>query len=145
MILLVWMFYFEDQALFSKLLKQGYLLKRLKSSNMKFFWSIWGSYSSNLPCLYSTFHLEYPLVLSRFCSTTWSVPLINAKCHSDPWPVTVTSRSIRLSTNYMTLISSLTFPELRAVSIEWLQRVWHTSRESLLFRTPVSVPLFGTC
>ena len=26
--------------------------------------------SSNLPCLYSTFHLEYPLVLSRFC--LWS-------------------------------------------------------------------------
>ena len=23
--------------------------------------------SSNLPCLYSTFHLEYPLVLFRFC------------------------------------------------------------------------------
>ena len=23
--------------------------------------------SSNLPCLYSSFHLEYPLVLSRFC------------------------------------------------------------------------------
>ena len=23
--------------------------------------------SSHLPCLYSTFHLEYPLVLSRFC------------------------------------------------------------------------------
>ena len=23
--------------------------------------------SSNLPCLYSTFHLEYPLILSRFC------------------------------------------------------------------------------
>ena len=23
--------------------------------------------TSNLPCLYSTFHLEYPLVLSRFC------------------------------------------------------------------------------
>ena len=23
--------------------------------------------SANLPCLYSTFHLEYPLVLSRFC------------------------------------------------------------------------------
>ena len=23
--------------------------------------------SSNLPCLYSTFHLEYPLVLSGFC------------------------------------------------------------------------------
>ena len=26
--------------------------------------------SSNLPCLYSTFHLEYPLVLSRFCFGT---------------------------------------------------------------------------
>ena len=26
--------------------------------------------SSNLPCLYSTFHLEYPLVLSRFCYHT---------------------------------------------------------------------------
>ena len=26
--------------------------------------------SSNLPCLYSTFHLEYPLVLSRFCFVT---------------------------------------------------------------------------
>ena len=26
--------------------------------------------SSNLPCLYSTFHLEYPLVLSRFCFKT---------------------------------------------------------------------------
>ena len=25
---------------------------------------------SNLPCLYSTFHLEYPLVLSRFCSSS---------------------------------------------------------------------------
>ena len=23
--------------------------------------------SSNLPCLYSTFHLEYPLILCRFC------------------------------------------------------------------------------
>ena len=28
--------------------------------------------SSNLPCLYSTFHLEYPLVLSRFYLHVWS-------------------------------------------------------------------------
>ena len=27
--------------------------------------------SSNLPCLYSTFHLEYPLVLSQFCFTIY--------------------------------------------------------------------------
>ena len=32
--------------------------------------------SSNLPCLYSTFHLEYPLVLSRFCL----IPI----CNGDP-------------------------------------------------------------
>ena len=36
--------------------------------------------SSNLPCLYSTFHLEYPLVLSRFCfenneSIGWTISL----------------------------------------------------------------------
>ena len=30
--------------------------------------------SSNLPCLYSTFHLEYPLVLSRFCLEYWRFP-----------------------------------------------------------------------
>ena len=33
--------------------------------------------SSNLSCLYSTFHLEYPLVLSRFCFVRlrlWSYP-----------------------------------------------------------------------
>ena len=29
--------------------------------------------SSNLPCLYSTFHLEYPLVLSRICLVTFIV------------------------------------------------------------------------
>ena len=29
--------------------------------------------SSNLPCLYSTFHLEYPLVLSRF----YLIPRLN--------------------------------------------------------------------
>ena len=32
--------------------------------------------SSNLPCLYSTFHIEYPLVLSRFCLSTLHVKQI---------------------------------------------------------------------
>ena len=31
------------------------------------------------------------------------------------------------------------------ISMEHLQRVWHTSRERLPFRTPGSVPHFGTC
>ena len=30
--------------------------------------------SSNLPCLYSTFHLEYPLVLFRFCLSQETIP-----------------------------------------------------------------------
>ena len=33
--------------------------------------------SSNLPCLYSTFHLEYPLVLSRFCYNNIPVHPVN--------------------------------------------------------------------
>ena len=50
-------------------------------------WSIWGSYSA-----------------------IWSIPLTNVKWHSDPWPA-VTSQPIRLSTNFMTFIQSLTFTD----------------------------------
>ena len=170
--------------------------------------------SSNLPCLYSTFHLEYPLVLSRFCFLSSNIPsspaygvvisqliryarvcssykcfilrtrrlssklikqeylferlkssfrkfygrygdlirqcgvslswMLNDIMTLDPWPVTVTSKPIRLSTNSMTLIQGLTFTELRLFSMEHLQRVWLASRERLPFRTPSSVPL-GTC
>ena len=57
----------------------------------------------------------------------------------------MTSQPIRLSTNFMTLIPSLTFTELWVVSIEHLQRVWHASKEHLPFRTPGSVHHFGTC
>ena len=35
--------------------------------------------SSNLPCLYSTFHLEYPLVLSRFCFVKFYKPTLGPK------------------------------------------------------------------
>ena len=34
-------------------------------------------YSSNLPCLYSTFHIEYPLVISRFCLVTERLATLN--------------------------------------------------------------------
>ena len=40
----------------------------------------------------------------------YGIPLTNVKWHSDPWP-TVTSQPIRLSTNFMTLITSLTFTD----------------------------------
>ena len=57
--------------------------------------------SSNLLCLYSTFHLEYPLVLSRFCSLhqdlsgcnigfdhmTWSWPLTYFRKKTWTWPL----------------------------------------------------------
>ena len=46
-------------------------------------------------------------------SAIWSIPLTNVKWHSDPWP-TVTSQPIRLSTNFMTLIPSLTL-----IDYEW--------------------------
>ena len=78
------------------------------------------------------------------CWAIWSNPLTNFKWHSDPW-TTVTSLPIRLSTNFMTFIPSLTFTESWVVSMEHLQRVWLASRERLPFRTPGSVPHFGTC
>ena len=45
----------------------------------------------------------------------------------------------------MTLIPTLTFTELRVVSMEHRQRVLHASRERLPLRTPGSVPFFGAC
>ena len=75
-------------------------------------------------------------------SAIWSLPLANVEWHSDPWP-TVTSQPIRLSTNLMTFIPSLTFIELWVVSMEHLQRVWYASRERIPFRTPGSVTFFG--
>ena len=72
-------------------------------------------------------------------SAIWSLSLTNVKWHSDPWP-TVTSLLIRLSTNFMILIPSLTFTELWVVSMVHLQWVWHASRERLPFQTPGSAP-----
>ena len=55
--------------------------------------------SSNLPCLYSTFHIEYPLVLSRFCFIDYINPLgdkfsIKGSAHSFKQ---FTSRLLKLS------------------------------------------------
>ena len=38
--------------------------------------------SSNLACLYSTFHLEYPLVLSRFCSLYHTFITFDTTCNN---------------------------------------------------------------
>ena len=79
-------FILRARRLSSKLLKQGYLVERLKSSFRKFY-GRYGSYWA-----------------------IWSNPVTNVKWHSDPWP-TVTSLPIRLPTNCMTFIPSLTFTE----------------------------------
>ena len=48
-------------------------------------------------------------------SNIWSLPLANVMWHSAARPFTVTSKPIRLFTNSMTFIPSLTFTELRVV------------------------------
>ena len=100
----------------SQLLQLGYLVEHLKSAFRKFY----GQY----------------LDLIQQYEVSW---------HADPWPVKATSPPIRLSTNIMSLIPSLTFTELRVVFMEHLQQTWHASRERLPFWTPGSVPLFETC
>ena len=58
--------------------------------------------------------------------------LANVSWNSKARPVAVTSKPIRLYTNFIIL----TFTELQEVSME----LWHVSRERLLFSTPGSVP-----
>ena len=74
---------------------------------------LWRLDSSNLPFLYSTFHLGYSLVLSRFCfvPTLW------------PW------------------YRPRPFSASQEVSMEHLHRVWH-ARERLPSPTPGQIP-FG--
>ena len=105
------------------------------------------SYSKGIPrgILKSSFR-KFLLSIRRSYSAIWSPPLANIKWHSDLCQVTMTSQPIRLSTNFMTLMPSLTFTDLRMVSMKYLQRMWHASRERLPFWTPCSAPPFlGTC
>ena len=70
--------------------------------------------------------------------TPGSVPFLGACVCSDCW-----DQFPRLFTDLMTYRSWL-LPNWE-VSMEHLQQVWHASRERLPFRTPGSVPHFGTC
>ena len=112
------MFYSEGQATFQLATRKGIPCGTLEIVIQEILWSIRGSYSA-----------------------IWSIPVTNVKWHFDPWP-TMTSQLIRLSTNFMTFIPSLTFTELWVVSMEHLQRVWLANMERLHFRTPGSVPPF---
>ena len=51
--------------------------------------------SSNLPCLYSTFHLEYPLVLSRVCFLNALRKILNFQFNlNSSWCITRNRRII---------------------------------------------------
>ena len=110
--------YSDDQKTFQLATQTGIPRGTLEIVIQEVLWSIRGSYSA-----------------------IWSFPLTIVKWNSDPWP-TVTSQPIRISTNFMTLMPTLTFTELWVVSIEHLQRVWHASRGHLPFRTFGNIPLF---
>ena len=81
---------------------------------------------------------EVKLSTRGFYYTIWMVLLANVYWHSVAQPVTVTSQPIIFCTNFMTLIPSVRFVELREVSMEHFRRVWHVGRERLTFWTPCS-------
>ena len=113
-------FILRARRLSSKLLKQGYLMERLKSSFRKFY------------DRYGDLIQQYEVSLSRMVNHILTL--------DQQW---LSNRSG--SSNFMTLIPRLTFTELWVVFMEHLQRVWHASKERLPFRTPCSIPRFGTC
>ena len=95
-------------------------------------WNAWNRYSGS-------FMVDTGILFSN-------MKFPSHECYMTFWPLTNSDYPTnRLSTNFMTLIPTLTFTELRVVSMEHLQRVWHASGERLPYRTPGSVPHFGTC
>ena len=113
-------FILRARRLSSKLLKQGYLAELLKSSFRKFY----GRYGDLIQ--------QYEVSLSRMLNDI----LILDHCD---FPTNQTLHQ------FHDLDTELDLHRLWVVSIEHLQRVWHDSRERLPFRTPGSVPHFGTC
>ena len=90
-------FILSSRRLSSKIFEQGYIVERLEMS-----------FSPEVTLA------DTGILFSNMKSTSH-------EWHSVPWP-TVASQAIRLSTNCMTLIPSLTFAELGVVSMEhWVQ------------------------
>ena len=112
-------FILRARRLSSKLLKQGYLAERLKSPFRKFY----GRYGDLIQ--------QYKVSLSRMLND-WSLT-------NKDFPTNQTFHQ------FHDLDTELDLHWLWVVSMEHLQRVWHASRERLPFRTPGSVPHFGTC
>ena len=108
-----------SRRLSSKLLKQGYLAERLKSSFRKFY----GRYGDLIQ--------QYEVSLSRMLN---DILILDQQ-----W--LPTNQTFHQFHDFDT---ELDLHRLWVVSMEHLQRVWHASRERLLLRTPGPVPL-RTC
>ena len=120
-------FILRAARLSSKLLGQGYVMERLKSSHREVLWSIWGSHK-----------------------TLCSLPLPNVRWHSGTWPYTMTPSIDQILHQFATLLPNLSLlpiltllPNFGGFHIT-LQRVRLANRGRLLLRTPGPVP-FGTC
>ena len=108
----------------NKLLGQGYVKERLKSSLRKFYGR------------YGDLTKQYEVPLSRMLHDIldddhiqWHPPLIGH--YTNFWPLLI-----------WTLLPNLTFYLIVQVSIEHMQRVRHANRGRLLLRTPGPVPLW---
>ena len=96
----------------NKLLEQGYVKERLKSSLRKFY----GRYGDLIK--------QYEVSLSQMLNDILWPDHIQWQTHTD-----------------QTLYQTRPFTEFWEVSIEHLRRVWHADRGRLLLRTPGLVPL----
>ena len=111
-LLLVWMFILRATRLSNKLLEQGYVKERLKSSLRKFY----GRYGDLIK--------KYEVSLSQMLNDILWPDHIQWQPPTD-----------------QTLYRARPFTEFWVVSIEHLWRVWHADRGRLLLRTPGPVPL----
>ena len=108
-------FILRATRLSNKLLEQGYVKERLKSSLRKFY----GRYGDLIK--------QYEVSLSQML-------------HDILWPDHIQWQHLTDQTLYRTR----PFTEFWVVSIEYLRRVWHADRGRLLLRTPGPVP-YGIC
>ena len=118
-------FILRAARLSSKLLGQGYVIERLKSSLKK--WSIWGSHQ-----------------------TSWSLPLPNVTWHSGTWPYSIApyiDQTLHQFANLLpnwSLLPILTLLPNFGGFHRTSQRVRLANRQRLLLQTPGPVP-YVTC
>ena len=117
------MFFFsEGQATFKKATFESLPRGTLEIVIKDVLWSIRGSYSA-----------------------IWSLPLINDECYSGPWPVALTSQPIRLTTNFMTFIPTLTFTEFTSGFYGAFSTGVACQQGALTLPDTWFVPLIWTC